>query len=218
VRAAPILLVLLASGAAAAPAPPRTIAAKLEGVRVTCSFNRLPLDAWVQWVRAASGINVVVKRAAIAKELDPDAVLVTLELKDVALKDLLALALEPFGLATRIEGNVLFVTTKRDARGKPIVVLYDVSELLLPIRDFPAPEMSLYPSREGRPRPPEPEARAAFDSAQELVDLVRRFCGADTWEEEGVRVQVLRRHLLVRQYPEVHREIARFLMEIRALR
>lgn len=212
------LLLVLAAAAPAAPAPPPRIALRLEQLRVSCSFDKLPLDDFVKWVRAATGVNVVVKRAVIAKELDPEGVLVTLELRDVALKDLLALALEPHGLATRVEGNVLFVTTKRDARGKPIVVLYDVSELLMPIRDFPAPDINLYQSHEERPEPPEPEVRAVADSAEEVADLVRRFCGEGTWEDEGVRVQVLRRHLLVRHYPEVHREIARFLLELRALR
>jgi hypothetical protein len=48
--------------------------------------------------------------------------------------------------------------------------------------------------------------------------MVRQFCGRDTWEDEGVSVTPFRRHLFVRQYPHVHRQIQRFLAAVRALR
>lgn len=212
---------LLLTGAVALSAPSdpaRALALRLEHVRIDCKFERLPLDDFVRYCRTAAGINIVVKKPTIAKEMDPEGVLITLDVKDVTLLDVLTLALPPYGLAFKIDRNVLLITTKRDARGKPVLVLYDVAEILMPIRDFPAPDINLYLSHEEKPELPEPEVHVAATSAEELAELVRQFTGEGTWEDEGVRVTAYRRHLLIRQYPAVHREIALFLNEVRALR
>ena len=86
------------------------------------------------------------------------------------------------------------------------------------IRDFPAPDINIYPSSYEPPDPPEPEVHQAVESADELAELVRQFTGRETWEDEGIRISVFRRHLFIRQYPKVHREIRRFLAAVRGLR
>ena len=96
--------------------------------------------------------------------------------------------------------------------------MYDVADVLMPIRDFPGPDIHIHPSGYEPPEPPEPEEHRAVDSAEELAELVRQFTGRGTWEDEGIRITVLRRHLVVRQYPAVHAEIRRLLEAVRGLR
>jgi hypothetical protein len=194
------------------------MALKLQEIRLTVKFEKLPLEQFLKYCRTASGINIVLNKAAIAKETDADAIRVDLELNHVRLIDALQIALEPHGLALQARGNVLVVTTKKDARGMPVLGIYDVSEILMAVRDFPAPDINIHPSNYQPPEPPEPEVHTAVESSEELAELVRQFTGKETWEDEGVRISVFRRHLLVRQYPAVHREIAAFLNEVRSLR
>ncbi|MGQ0613256.1 MAG: hypothetical protein ACT4PV_05910 [Planctomycetaceae bacterium] len=212
---------LLLACAAASPAPPepaRSLALKLQEVRLSLKLEKATLEEFVKYCRTVAGINIVVNRGLIEKQFDPDALVIDLEVTNARLVDALKLALEPHGLALKIEGNILFITTKKDARGKPVLVVYDVSELLMAIRDFPAPDINVYPSSYEPPDPPEPEIHVAVQSSEELAEMVRQFTGAETWEDEGVRITPFRRHLFIRQYPQVHREIAGFLNQVRSLR
>ena len=48
---------------------------------------------------------------------------------DVTVRALLGFVLEPHGLVAKVEGNIVFVTTKADALGKPVLVLYPMRHL-----------------------------------------------------------------------------------------
>ena len=217
--AAALVACLLAGSGEAGPASTRSLVNSLQTRRVSVEFEKATLDQFVKWVRTATGINIVVKKHAIEKDGgDPDAIEISLKVQNVKVLNLLKLALEPHNLGLAARGNVLIVTSKRDARGKPVLVMYSVADLLIPIRDFPAPDLNLHPSSYEPPEPPEPEISQAVESADELAELVRQFTGRDTWEDEGVNIHVFRKHLFIRQYPGVHREIRRFLAAVRGLR
>jgi hypothetical protein len=92
-----------------------------------------------------------------------------------------------------------------------VLRIYSVAHLLVPIRDFPARDMNVYPSNYEPPEAEEPEVVQTYESSEELAELIRSFTGKDTWENEGVAIHVFRNHIFVRTYPGVHREVARFL-------
>jgi len=191
----------------------------LETRRISAKFEKATLDQVVSYLRKATGINVVVMKARIEKDGgDADAIEISLEVDKVSIRDFLKLAFEPHGLGLAVRGNLLVITSKKAARGKPVLVVYDISEALIQIRDFPAPDINVYPSSYEPPEPPEPEIHQAVESSEELAEMVRQFCGKETWEDEGVSLTPFRRHLFVRQYPHVHSEIRRFLAAVRALR
>ena len=100
------------------------------------------------------------------------------------------------------------------ARGKPVLRIYSVAHLLVPIRDFPGQDMNVYPSNYEPPEQPEPEVVQTYDSSEQLAELVRTYTGEGTWEDEGVRITVFRNHLFVHTYPAVHGEIERFLDQL----
>ena len=213
------LTVLVASSAHAQPKASKALLNTLQTRRISVRLEKATLDQFVRYVRLASGINIVVRKDRIERDGgDPDAIEITLKVNDVRLLDVLRLALETQGLGLAVRGNVLLVTSRRDARGKPVLVVYDVADILVPIRDFPGPDINVYPSSYEPPEPPEPEISRSVESADELADLVRQFTGRDTWEDAGVSVTTMRRHLFIRQYPSVHREISRFLVAVRGLR
>jgi len=193
----------------------KSIANLLLSRRLTVKFEKATLDQFVAHLRAATGINIFVHKGRMAKDgVDPDAIQIDLDVHDVTAADLLKLAFAGVDVGFRIEKNVLIVTSKKDARGKPVLRIYSVAHLLMPIRDFPAPDMNVYPSNYEPPEPPEPEVTQTYESSEQLAELVRTFTGEGTWEDEGVQVTVFRRHLFVRTYPSVHAEIQRFLDEL----
>jgi hypothetical protein len=203
----------------AAPGRAGDVANTLRSRLVSVRLEDATLDGFVEFLRKATGVNIFVNRKAIAKDGgDADAIRVTIDVKDVPALDALRIVLEPLDLGMKVRGNVLLITSKRDARGAPVLVMYDVADVLMPIRDFPAPDINIHPSGYEPPAPPEPEEHRAVDSSEELAELVRQFTGRGTWEDEGIRITVLRRHLLVRQYPAVHAEIRRLLEAVRGLR
>ena len=183
--------------------------------RLTVKYEKATLDEFVDHLRASTGINIFVHKGRMLKDgLDPDAIQVDLDVKDVTAVDLLKLAFAGVDVGFRIEGNVLVITSKKDARGKPVLRVYSVAHLLVPIRDFPGQDMNVYPSNYEPPEPPEPEVVQTYESSEQLAELVRTFTGEGTWEDEGVRITVFRHHLFVRTYPAVHAEIQRFLDEL----
>jgi len=193
----------------------KSIANVLATRRVSIDFEKASLDRLVRYVRAASGLNIVVLKSRIERDGgDPEGMEISLKVKNVPVGDALRLALEPHDLGLKLKGNVLLVTSKRDARGKPVLRIYSVAHLLVPIRDFPAPDMNIYPSGYEPPEPPEAEVVQTYESSEELAELVRNFTGQGTWEDEGVNVTVFRKHLFIRTYPMVHKEIAGLLARL----
>jgi len=188
---------------------------KLRTRRVSVELEKASLSEFLDFMRTAVGINIVVKKNVIAKTIDPDAIEITLKVSNLAAIDAMLLALEPLDLAMKAERNILYVTTRKDALGKPALVLYGVADLLAPVTDFPAPDIGI---TDPEAELPEPEVHRAVESVEELVELIRTFTGRDTWEDEGIRITPMRDKIFIAQYPHVHREIRRLLDEVRALR
>jgi hypothetical protein len=214
-----LLACLLAAPGLAKPSKARALVNTLQTRRLSVKLEKATLDQFVKYVRTAVGVNIVVRKHRIEKDGgDPDAIEISLKVQNVRVLDILKLALEPHDLGMAVKGNILIITSKRDARGKPVLVVYNVADVLIPIRDFPAPDLNLHPSSYEPPEPPEAEVSHAVESSEELAEMVRQFTGRDTWEDEGVNITVFRRHLFIRQYPAVHVEVRRFLAAVRGLR
>lgn len=193
----------------------QSIANLLQGRRLTVKLEKATLDEFVSHLRASTGINIFVHKGRMVKDgLDPDAIQINLDVHDVTAAELLKLAFAGVDVGFRIQGNILILTSKKDARGKPVLRIYSVAHLLVPLRDFPGQDMNVYPSNYQPPDPPEPEIVQTYESSEQLAEMVRTFTGEGTWEDEGVRITVFRHHLFVRTYPSVHAEIQRFLDEL----
>ncbi|MCK6461072.1 MAG: hypothetical protein L6Q95_14410 [Planctomycetes bacterium] len=187
----------------------------LKSRRLTVKLEKATVDELVEHLRAATGINIFVHKGRMTKDgVDPDGIVIDLDVKDVTAGEILNLAFAGHEVGLRIQGNILIVTSKKDARGTPVLRVYSVAHLLVPIRDFPGQDMNVYPSNYQRPDPPEPEVVQTYESSEQLSELVRTYTGEGTWEDEGVRITVFRNHLFVRTYPAVHGEIQRFLDQL----
>jgi hypothetical protein len=181
------------------------------------TFDATPLRQAVEWLSAATGVNMILG-PALLKESDPDAIRLTLTLRKVTAKQVLDLVADGNGLGIGFKSGVLLVTTKKEARGKPVLRLYLVSDITSPLRDFPAPDLLLRPAGSEHSEEPETESKPAFSSADDVLSLVKDNTGEGTWEDGEASASTMGETLVVRQYAEVHAEIADLLAKLRAAR
>src|SRR5262245_23515326 len=184
-------------------------------------FDDRPLEEVVQWLRIATGWNFVVRRAVIEKAgVDLSAARVKVELADVTVATFLGVVLEPSGLVQKVEGNVIFVTTKADALGKPVLVLYPVSHLTWTKTNFRGRDIDLHPSGY-TPPDDEPEEQLVeddpFTDPQHIVSLVKEMVDAP-WDSEGWSISGTKVYLSVKAPRSVQRRVAVALEQMAALK
>jgi len=186
----------------------------LEEREVSVDFDAASPSDVVARLSLLSGVNIVLG-PALVKE-GGDALRLSLRLKRISARQVLELAADSLGLGIAFDHGVVLLTTKKEARGKPVLRLYALGELTMPVRDFPAPDLMLHPAGAEVKTEPEEDRKPAFSDADDILALVKDNTGTGTWEDEGVSGSVLREWLVIRQYPAVHREIAALLGALRA--
>lgn len=203
---------------------PHTLKQKLlvlDSSLVTVNFKDKDLAEICRFCTEFTGVNIIVSPVLSAQKDDYD-LTVTLRLTEVSVRQLFSVILDLKGLASVYRHGVIMITTPKDARGKPYMRIYDITDLTFRIRDFPGPDLMLRPAGaegiENMFGGEEEGKEHAFADPDFIQDLVTDNCGKDTWEDDGVRVSVNERFLVVRTYRSVHVEIARLLMLLRAFR
>ena len=181
------------------------------------TFEDTPLPQVVSWLGAATGLNLTLGPALI-KEGDPDAIRITMTLRQVTAKQVLDLIVDGRGLGVGFHSGIVLVTTAKEARGKPTLRLYPVSDITHPLRDFPAPDLVLRSQGDEREVEQESETKSAFPDADSVLNLVKDHTGEGTWDDGDTSASVMGDTIVIRQYPEVHREIADLLAMLRAAR
>ncbi len=211
----------LTAGAGSMPKTLRDQLLVLSDRRVNINFEDLPLQDAVSFFTSATGVNLVLA-PALYEENDKDDLRITLTLTHVSVRTALTIIMELKGLASVYRHGVIMITTPKDARGKPVLRLYSISDLTVRIRDFPAPDLMLRPAGAddfGNIGGIEEEGQeSAFADPDVIMDLITENTGSGTWEDDGVRISVNERFVIVRTYPAVHREIGRLLNLLRAFR
>jgi hypothetical protein len=218
------LAALVASVAPAAAGDAERAAALAQALRTkrvkNVKFDGAKLDEVVKWLRVATGFNYVVKRDVLAKAgIDPEQVTTKLELSDVTISTLLVLVLEPHGLVTKVEGNVVFVTTKADALGKPVVVLHPISHITWQKTDFHGRKLDLHPSDYTPEEEPEevPVEDDPLTDPAYVVELVKQLVDAP-WETEGWAISATKTVLTCRAPRVVQVRVARALEVVASLK
>jgi len=215
----------LAAAPAAWAADPRKDAALEAAMKVRrlpqVKFVDTSLDDAVRFLQIATGWNVVVRRTVIEKAgVELSALRFKLELTDVTVAGLLRVLLEPHGLVTKVEGNIVFVTTKADALGAPVLVLYPISHLTWTKTNFRGTDIDLHPSGftvSEDVAEEEEDEDDPFRDPQHVADLVKEMVDAP-WTDEGWSLTATKQYLRVKAPRPVHRQVARALAQMAALK
>lgn len=189
---------------------------------VSIDFDEKPLDEVLRYFAGLTDVNLAVS-PALRQDRSEEELRITLNLHRVTVISALSIIVDLKSLGSVYRSGVIFLTTPKDARGKPRLRVYPIGDLTVRIRDFPAPDIRLHASGEDGAFdamfPHEEEGQEhAFADPEFIMDLITQNTGEETWDEEGVRYSVNDRYLVIRQYPSVHREIADLLDLLRAYR
>jgi len=192
-------------------APP--ILRALRTKRLSVRFDEAPLADVVRFLATATGINAML--APALQDRKDELPKISLRLVGVTAANALRTVLEVTDLGAVVRHGVLMITTREDARGKPVLRLYYIADLTQRLRDFPGPELGLPTANREAAPPADTASREVFSDPEALKELVTKSTGAETWQQPGISIAATTRVLIVRQYAEVHREIARLLGELR---
>lgn len=186
-------------------------------------FQDASLDGVVRWLRVATGQNIVVKTAVLAKaDVDLEALRFNVELADISVANLLRVILQPHGLTAVVKQNIIFITTIQDSYGRPLTRMYGIAHITWQKTDFPAPSLDLRPSNFIPTEEYEPEVPVEDDpltDAEAVIELLKQMVEPEGWAaNDDWTISGTRRYLLVRAPASVHRKIPRALAEIASMK
>ncbi|MGH9363281.1 MAG: tetratricopeptide repeat protein, partial [Thermoanaerobaculia bacterium] len=105
---------------------------------ITFSFEQRPLSDALNFLHDATGITIITDQAINTQEFQID-----LTAKEMKAIDALNQILTITGLAYTFTYNTLYITQKEKAKGTATFAIYNVSDILNKIRDFPGPSINL---------------------------------------------------------------------------
>jgi hypothetical protein len=175
-----------------------------------------PLDEFIAWLKRETNVNVVASWRTLERAGVEQDALVTLELKNVLLRDVLRSVLdqvqdEKKPLAYRAEGNIITISTKTHLDGKLVTRTYDVQDLLVLVPSFE----SIQPVGFERVKSVTVERSAdklknVDESVKTLVNIIVDTVFPDSWRDNGGSgtISYFNKRLVVRNTPEVHKALA----------
>ncbi len=201
------------------PAPKNMNAAlrRLAAVRTSVDWKEMPIDEAIDYIGRLAGFNVIVG-PALQNEGIEGVPKLTLKLTDVNLRTLSQLITRLTKTKLAMRNRILLFTTPEAARGVPVLRIYSIGDLTHEIRNFPGPDMNLRSSGAEFEEEEESIVESGLSDPEKIADMLREFVESETWEHEKVSMSADERRLVVRQYPEVHKKIVRFLNMLRGAR
>ena len=112
----------------------------LKNTRITLTDSDQTLSSVIDYIRDYTGLNFHIDGKLIE---DPDAEMVSINVKDIPLKGALDLMLQQIDCAYYIEDGVVIITKKEGLKTTVKLELYDVQDLTYGLQDFPGVDISL---------------------------------------------------------------------------
>ncbi len=198
----------------------RKIRRILSSVPTSFDFPDATLTEVVDFLRSISDLNI-----DIDPEVDGTEIKVNLSLEGVKIGEALDLIMKATGLAYTFRENILLITEPENAYGNLIFEMYNVTDILNKIRDFPGPAIRVSSNDEGDDDGgSNPFDFGGFDDEEDaeltpddLVTLIQESTGgADEWDESGSTISGHKGQILVTATRDLHLAIEDFLLNLRA--
>lgn len=177
---------------------------KMRNMKVTLDYKQASLDSVIQYLQEMTEVNFFLGKPAKEK----GEITVTITVKEISVKSALSLILKPHKLTAIWQDGVIMITTEED---QPVVMeLYDVRDLMHPIKDMPGVDFDL---NTGTFSPPE-----EGDAPAELPieELVKAHTGGKSWDENPkCTISYQNGILVVKQTKDVHKQIRRIIGQLR---
>lgn len=188
--------------------------------KVTLTFDGATLAQVISFLQDITNLNIT-----IDPTLDIADKQISLNLKEILLKNALNIICDQIGMVYVFKDNVVFITEKGKEHGKGIFEIYNVSDVLQKINDFPGPNLRVFdpenPQSAGTGlafQDSQEETEAWIDS-EKIIELIKEGTGGDeAWPSEDDGYGLIEYHsgqLVVINSREVHRQIRKILLNIR---
>jgi type II secretory pathway component GspD/PulD (secretin) len=184
--------------------------------RITFEFQDQSFEDVVNFLRQVTGVNIVIAPEVTAAGAGGT---VTLKVKDMRFGDALKWILELTNLHMALQDQAIFISNK-PVTGAIVLKMYDVTDLISPVRDFPGRELA-YNAGGGSGSGINMFANNAQEDTKgvdpaELVDFIRKNVAPKSWDVEGAGIeQRSGSTLFVSQTPEVHDQVEQLLANLR---
>lgn len=167
--------------------------------RVSVEFHEAALRDAIGQLATQTGVNFVMDYRVLGVERFDPAMPITMSLRDVRLRAVLSLLLEPQGLTCLVRNGVFLVSTPMDPERQLITRIYPVADLL--VGTF---------------------GEQTQDDPGELIMLIADTVKSDTWEENGgvgkIRYFAPTISLVVCACDQVHLDLKALLAALRQSR
>jgi type II secretory pathway component GspD/PulD (secretin) len=182
---------------------------KLNNIKVTLDFQNAPLDQIVDYLREISGMNIFVDQKVRDKQLT-----VSIKVNEISLRSIFSLMLKPHGCGILFKDGVLQVMTLPDIDDKTMKMeIYDCRDILYPIQQFPGIDLDLS-TISGVVATP---ADDVTGGEMPIEEMVRAHTGGRSWEENSkASIKMQNGLLVIKNTPEVHKQVRRLLDLLRA--
>ncbi len=186
-------------------------------------FKETDLKGIVKWLRIATSKNILIKKASLAKAgVEWEDLRWTVQLEKVTVWTFLSeVVCKPHGMAVKVKGNIVFVTSKADSYGKAVTKLYGISHITWTKTDFIAPEINLTPSGfTGDEYEPEiVREDDPLNNGDAVADLIKELILPKGWENnDDWTIKASNTYLIIRAPKSVHRLIPRALAKIASMK
>ena len=125
------------------------------------------------------------------------------------------------GVTWTVRHDVVLVTTKEKARGKPVLINHDVQDIIFGLTDFLGPRINKLRMLD---KMTDEDGGGPFGGVGErqipvtgdaLTQLIRDNVAVQTWSDEGVTIDFHEGYILINQVPEVQEQVRQFLEDLR---
>jgi type II secretory pathway component GspD/PulD (secretin)/tetratricopeptide (TPR) repeat protein len=184
---------------------------KLKSIRITIDMQNAPLTAIIDYIREISGLNMHISGVDNA-----ESEMISFKVADIVLDGALRLMLGPRQLAYVVRDGVVLITKQDQLKKQVKLELYDVQDLTYGMKDFPGVDISLAQDAIGTAVSAGDEESKNF-TGEDLANLIKNSVHKGEWEEaDGKSIQFQNGLLIVRNSVEMHRNVRKFLSDLRA--
>ncbi len=167
---------------------------QLDTIKVTFEFNEQPFVEAIDFLQTLAKLNIVADKAKLK-----DAATVTLKLKDAPLSTALKLLTAQVDLTYGVRDGVILISDAEGLKRPPVRAMYDVADLLKPRAGLKAKEPD--------------------EALNDLIETIKQTIAPGNWDEgSGNAIRGIDGTIIVTHVPDVHREVRKFLAELRKVR
>lgn len=208
---ATLALALGAASALAQSLEDEEIRRKIVNQRVSViDFPGSTLREVAERIAEVSGVNVVIQGVNV-DEVPP----ITITLTDVTLESVLGLILDEHNLMWTVKDGIVYIIKIVDV--PKVIEIYDVRDLLMPITNFPGIDIALSTDSLGVVTTTEESEETAGISEEIVIELIKAHTGQGSWDDGGGSITSNSGLIVIRNRRDVHRQVDRFLGELRKM-